>query len=67
MVDDLGGFEDAVEAAGKLANISGRPKLLYPRKRFSFRDLIESRLGLPPSTSLLPALPGIRTPLYLMQ
>ena len=67
MVDDLGGFEDAVEAAGKLANISGRPKLLYPRKRFSIRDLIESRLGLPPSTSLLPTLPGIRTPLYLMQ
>ena len=67
MVDELGGFEDAVEAAGKLANISGRPKLLYPRKRFSFRDLIESRLGLPPSTSLLPALSGIRTPLYLMQ
>jgi protease-4 len=67
MVDELGGFEDAVEAAGKLGNISGRPKLLYPRRRFSFRDLIESRLGLPPTTSLLPALSGIRTPLYLMQ
>lgn len=67
MVDDLGGFEDAVEAAGKLANISGRPKLLYPRKRFSFRDLLESRLGLPGTAALLPALPGIRTPLYLMQ
>ena len=67
MVDDLGGFEDAVEAAGKLANISGRPKLLYPKKRFSFRDLLESRLGLPGTAALLPALPGIRTPLYLMQ
>jgi protease-4 len=67
MVDELGGFEDAVEAAGKLGNISGRPKLLYPRRRFSFRDLIESRLGLPPTTSLLPTLSGIRTPLYLMQ
>jgi protease IV len=67
MVDDLGGFEDAVEAAGKLANISGRPKLLYPRKRFSVRELLESRLGLPPTSALLPALPGIRTPLYLMQ
>jgi protease-4 len=67
MVDDLGGFEDAVEAAGKLANITGRPKLLYPRKRFSFRDLLESRLGLPGPAALLPTLPGIRTPLYLMQ
>jgi protease-4 len=67
MVDDLGGFEDAVEAAGKLANISGRPKLLYPRKRFSVRELLESRLGLPSTSALLPTLPGIRTPLYLMQ
>lgn len=67
MVDDLGGFEDAVEAAGKLANITGRPKLLYPRKRFSFRELFENRLGLPGTATLLPILPGIRTPLYLMQ
>jgi protease-4 len=67
MVDDLGGFEDAVEAAGKLANISGRPKLLYPKKRFSFKDLLENRLGLPGAAGLLPTLPGIRTPLYLMQ
>jgi protease-4 len=67
MVDELGGFEDAVEAAGKLANITGRPKLVYPRKKFSFRDLMESRLGLPGVGPLLPALSGIRTPLYLMQ
>lgn len=67
MVDELGGFEDAVEAAGKLANISGRPKLVYPRKKFSFKDLLESRLGLPGVGPLLPALSGIRTPLYLMQ
>jgi protease-4 len=67
MVDELGGFEDAVEAAGKLANIPGRPKLVYPRKKFSFRDLLESRLGLAGVGPLLPALSGIRTPLYLMQ
>ena len=67
MVDELGGFEDAVEAAGKLANITGRPKLLYPRKRFSVKDLLESRLGLPATTAFLPPLSGIRTPLYLMQ
>jgi len=67
MVDELGGFEEAVEAAGKLANISGRPKLVYPRKKFSFRDLMESRLGLAGIGPLLPALSGVRTPLYLMQ
>ena len=67
MVDEMGGFEDAVEAAGKLANISGRPKLVYPRKKFSFKDLLENRLGLPGVGPLLPALSGIRTPLYLMQ
>jgi protease IV len=67
MVDEMGGFEDAVEAAGKLANIPGRPKLVYPRKKFSFKDLLENRLGLPGAGSLLPVLSGIRTPLYLMQ
>jgi protease-4 len=67
MVDEMGGFEDAVEAAGKLANISGRPKLVYPRKKFSLKDLLENRLGLPGTGPLLPALTGIRTPLYLMQ
>jgi protease-4 len=67
MVDEMGGFEDAVEAAGKLANIPGRPKLVYPRKKFSFKDLLENRLGLPGAGALLPALSGIRTPLYLMQ
>jgi len=67
MVDELGGFEEAVEAAGKLANISGRPKLVYPRKKFSFRDLVENRLGLAGIGPLLPALSGVRTPLYLMQ
>jgi protease-4 len=67
MVDEMGGFEDAVEAAGKLANIQGRPKLVYPRRKFSFKDLLESRLGLPGVGPLLPALSGIRTPLYIMQ
>ena len=67
MVDEMGGFEDAVEAAGKLANIQGRPKLVYPRRKFSFKDLLESRLGLPGAGPLLPALSGFRTPLYIMQ
>jgi protease-4 len=32
LVDELGGFEDAVEEAGRLAGIVGEPKLEYPHK-----------------------------------
>ena len=46
MVDEMGGLEDAIEAAAKLAGIAGRPKLIYPRRRFSLRDLLQNRLGL---------------------
>ena len=66
MVDDLGGFEDAVEAAGKLAGIPGKPKLILPRRRFSWTDLLKSELGLGAPAALVPALPYLRTPLYLM-
>jgi protease-4 len=66
MVDELGGFEEAVEAAGKLAGVPGKPKLILPRRRFSFTDLLKSELGLGGPTALLPALPSLRTPLYLM-
>jgi len=66
MIDELGGFEEAVEAAGKLAGVPGKPKLILPRRRFSFTDLLKSELGLGGSTGLLPALPSLRTPLYLM-
>lgn len=66
MVDDLGGLDDAIEAAGKLAGISGKPRVIYPRRRFSLRDLISSQLSLVAPTSLLPTLPSLRTPLYLM-
>ena len=70
MVDEMGGLEDAIEAAAKLAGIVGRPKLIYPRRRFSIRDLVQNRLGLDAAAQVLPALPALfslRTPLYLMQ
>jgi protease IV len=66
MVDELGGLEEAIEAAGKLAGISGRPKLVYPRRRFSLVDLIKNQVGWGPVGALLPALPTLKTPLYLM-
>ena len=67
MVDEMGGLEDAVEAAAKLAGLSGRPKLIQPRRRFSIRDLLQNRLGLDAASHILPALSSLRTPLYLMQ
>lgn len=66
MVDELGGFEEAVEAAAKLAGIPGKPKVIYPRRRFSFSELLRGQLGLGAPGGLLPALPSLRTPLYLM-
>jgi protease IV len=66
MVDELGGFEEAVEAAAKLSGISGKPKVMFPRRRFSFFDLVRNQLGIGGSAALLPTLPTLRTPLYLM-
>jgi protease IV len=66
MVDELGGLEDAIEAAAKLAGIVGKPRVIYPRRRFTLRDLLSSQLGLDAAAALLPTLPSLRTPLYLM-
>jgi protease-4 len=66
MVDELGGLDEAIEAAAKLAGLSGKPPVIYPRQRFSLRDLLSNQLGLGSATGLLPPLPSLRTPLYLM-
>lgn len=66
MVDELGGFEEAVEAAAKLSGILGKPKLIFPRRRFSISELLRGELGLGAPAGLLPSLPTLRTPLYLM-
>jgi protease IV len=69
MVDQLGGLEDAIEAAAKLAELPPRPRVIRPRRRFSIFDLVTSRLGLDGSamTSMTSVrLPAFRTPLYLM-
>lgn len=66
MVDELGGLEEAIETAGKLGGVPGKPKVILPRKRFSFSDLLRNQLGMGVPAALLPALPSLRTPLYLM-
>jgi protease-4 len=66
MVDDLGGLEDAIEAAAKMAGLPPKPKVVYPRRRFSLRDLLGAELGLGQVSRMLPALETLRTPLYLM-
>jgi protease-4 len=66
MVDELGGLQDAIAAAAKLAGLPERPKLLMPRRRFSLTDLLRNQLGLGGSSAVLPGLPTLRTPLYLM-
>lgn len=44
LVDELGDLNDAIKLAADLAGIEGEPRVVEPRKRFSVRDLIESRL-----------------------
>jgi len=66
MVDDLGGLEDAIEAAAKIAGLPPKPKVIYPRRRFSLRDLLRTEWGLGPVSRVLPSLETLRTPLYLM-
>jgi protease-4 len=66
MVDDLGGLDDAIEAAAKMAGLPPKPRVVYPRRRFSLRDLVRNELGLGPVARMLPALETLRTPLYLM-
>jgi protease-4 len=67
MIDALGGLEDAVLAAAKLAGIPSPPNVIQPRRRFSLVDLLRNEFGGTPVGALLrPALPAFKTPLYLM-
>lgn len=67
MIDALGGLEDAVNAAAKLANLPTPPPIEGPRRKFSIFDLVRNELGLTLPAALLPQrLPLFKTPLYLM-
>ncbi|HEY5627823.1 MAG TPA: signal peptide peptidase SppA [Nitrospira sp.] len=45
LVDELGNLDDAIQLAADIAGMEGEPKVVEPRRRFSFRELIESRLS----------------------
>jgi protease-4 len=68
MIDSLGGLEDAINAAAKLAHLPTPPPVERPRRKFSIFDLVRSELGLaiPAATLIPPRLPVFKTPLYLM-
>jgi protease IV len=67
MVDALGGLEDAVAAAAKLAGIPSPPTVIQPKKHFSIFDLLKNQFGGSAAGALLrPTLPAFKTPLYLM-
>jgi len=66
MVDELGGFEEAVDRAAKLAGLEVPPRVILPRRRFSVMDLLRSQLGLAKAATLVPGLPVFKTPLYLL-
>jgi protease-4 len=41
LVDELGSLQDAIQAAGSLAQIKGKPKVIYPeRKRRTLLDFV---------------------------
>ena len=46
LVDELGNLEDAIQLAAEIAGIEGEPKVVEPRRRFSLRELLESRLSM---------------------
>ena len=63
LVDDLGDLDDAVRLAADMVGIKGEPRLVEPKKRFSIKEIIDSRVQ-----GLLPKLdfqPGVRLK-YLM-
>jgi len=50
LVDELGDLDDAVRIAAEMVGIKGEPSVVEPKKRFSVRELIDSRMqGLLPT------------------
>lgn len=63
LVDEIGDLEDAIQLAADVVGIEGEPRVVEPRRRFSIRELLDSKL-----TAVFPKLdvhPGVRLK-YLM-
>lgn len=46
LVDELGNLDDAIQLAADVVGIEGEPKIIEQRRRFSIRELLESKLAL---------------------
>jgi protease IV len=62
LVDRIGGFNDAVASAAKLAKLSGEPRLVYMETPPGRLQRLLDRLGLGEATALLPGLGAWLTP-----
>lgn len=63
LVDEIGDLEDAIQLAANVVGIEGEPRVVEPRRRFSIRELLDSKL-----TTIFPKLdfhPGVSLK-YLM-
>ncbi|HWC01551.1 MAG TPA: signal peptide peptidase SppA [Methylomirabilota bacterium] len=78
LVDDLGGLDEAIRIAGELAGISGKPRIVRPRRPWRLLDLadliggetalswLRSVGGAGPPMPALPLLGSSKLPLYLL-
>lgn len=46
LVDELGDLEDAIQLAAEVVGIEGEPKVIEPRRRFSLREVLDSKLSM---------------------
>lgn len=42
LADEFGNFNDAIDKAAQLAGIKGKPRIIYPKRKFEWRLLFES-------------------------
>ena len=62
LVDELGDLHDAIQLAARLVGISGEPRVIETRKRFSWRDLLQGLF----SGSIAPLVPSNISLNYLL-
>lgn len=46
LVDELGDLEDAIQLAAEVVGMEGEPKVIEPRRRFSLREILDSKLSM---------------------